>query len=210
MLTTIRASKSHQKPQSIRVSSHVYVTNISTCWLQVKTGRMHLFTAIQIVCLALLWIVKSSPISLALPFMLILTIPLRMLMTGRLFTELEMKCVSIRVISFWLRYPDVNMSLSFWISEPEGVFGMFGEINTHFSVFVSVGCRRRQSDIRGGARAGCILWISDAIVNVVCDSCQHHCILSKNLFILYEAQMNVSFTYEHKHVLSIFSWVVQI
>uniref|UniRef100_A0A671U575 Anion exchange protein n=1 Tax=Sparus aurata TaxID=8175 RepID=A0A671U575_SPAAU len=60
---------------------------------RVKTGRMHLFTAIQIVCLALLWIVKSSPVSLALPFILILTIPLRMLMTGRLFTELEMKCL---------------------------------------------------------------------------------------------------------------------
>ncbi|KAL3051463.1 hypothetical protein OYC64_001668 [Pagothenia borchgrevinki] len=60
---------------------------------RVSTGRMHLFTAIQIVCLALLWIVKSSPVSLALPFMLILTIPLRMFMTGRLFTELEMKCL---------------------------------------------------------------------------------------------------------------------
>ncbi|KAM6897662.1 solute carrier family 4 member 1b (Diego blood group) [Xenentodon cancila] len=60
---------------------------------KVSTGRMHLFTAIQIVCLAVLWIVKSSPISLALPFVLILTIPLRMLMTGRLFTEVEMKCL---------------------------------------------------------------------------------------------------------------------
>lgn len=69
--------------------------------MQVSTGRMHLFTAIQIVCLALLWIVKSSPASLALPFVLILTIPLRMFMTGRLFTELEMKCVSVYLISFW-------------------------------------------------------------------------------------------------------------
>ncbi|XP_039991589.1 solute carrier family 4 member 1b (Diego blood group) [Xiphias gladius] len=60
---------------------------------RVSTGRMHLFTAIQIVCLALLWIVKSSPVSLALPFILILTIPLRMCMTGRLFTALEMKCL---------------------------------------------------------------------------------------------------------------------
>ncbi|XP_072229077.1 solute carrier family 4 member 1b (Diego blood group) isoform X2 [Leuresthes tenuis] len=60
---------------------------------RVSTGRMHLFTTIQIVCLAVLWLVKSSPISLALPFILILTIPLRMLMTGRLFTELEMKCL---------------------------------------------------------------------------------------------------------------------
>ncbi|XP_071383785.1 solute carrier family 4 member 1b (Diego blood group) [Centroberyx affinis] len=60
---------------------------------RVSTGRMHLFTAIQIVCLAVLWIVKSSPASLALPFILILTIPLRMFMTGRLFTELEIKCL---------------------------------------------------------------------------------------------------------------------
>ncbi|XP_029383119.1 solute carrier family 4 member 1b (Diego blood group) [Echeneis naucrates] len=60
---------------------------------RVSTGRMHLFTAIQIACLALLWLVKSSPVSLALPFIIILTIPLRMFMTGRLFTELEMKCL---------------------------------------------------------------------------------------------------------------------
>ncbi|XP_056900298.1 solute carrier family 4 member 1b (Diego blood group) isoform X3 [Takifugu flavidus] len=60
---------------------------------RVSTGRMHVFTAIQIVCLAVLWIVKSSPISLALPFVLILTIPLRMFMTGHFFTEVEMKCL---------------------------------------------------------------------------------------------------------------------
>ncbi|XP_020792320.1 solute carrier family 4 member 1b (Diego blood group) [Boleophthalmus pectinirostris] len=60
---------------------------------RVSTGRMHFFTAIQVVCLAILWIVKSSPLSLALPFILILTIPLRMFMTGRIFTELEMKCL---------------------------------------------------------------------------------------------------------------------
>ncbi|XP_028825383.1 solute carrier family 4 member 1b (Diego blood group) [Denticeps clupeoides] len=59
----------------------------------VKTNRMHLFTAIQVVCLAVLWMVKSSSASLALPFVLILTIPLRMLLTGRVFTEVEMKCL---------------------------------------------------------------------------------------------------------------------
>lgn len=57
---------------------------------------MHLFTLVQVVCLAVLWAVKMSPFSLALPFVLILTIPLRMLMTGRLFTPLEMKCVRTR------------------------------------------------------------------------------------------------------------------
>lgn len=60
---------------------------------RVSTGRMHFFTAIQAVCLGVLWIVKSSPLSLALPFVLVLTIPLRMFMTGRIFTEQEMKCL---------------------------------------------------------------------------------------------------------------------
>ncbi|XP_074512409.1 solute carrier family 4 member 1a (Diego blood group) isoform X2 [Sebastes fasciatus] len=59
----------------------------------VATRKMHLFTFIQLVCLAALWIVKMSPFSLALPFVLILTIPLRMLMTGTLFTAKEMKCL---------------------------------------------------------------------------------------------------------------------
>ncbi|XP_029365370.1 solute carrier family 4 member 1a (Diego blood group) isoform X2 [Echeneis naucrates] len=60
---------------------------------RVKPLRMHLFTLIQLVCLAVLWAVKMSPFSLALPFVLILTIPLRMLMTGRIFSEMEMKCL---------------------------------------------------------------------------------------------------------------------
>nr|XP_046270507.1 solute carrier family 4 member 1a (Diego blood group) [Scatophagus argus] len=60
---------------------------------RVKTFRMHLFTLIQLVCLAVLWVVKMSPFSLALPFVLILTIPLRMFMTGRVFSNLEMKCL---------------------------------------------------------------------------------------------------------------------
>lgn len=55
--------------------------------------RMHLFTLIQLVCLAILWVVKMT-ISLALPFFLILTIPLRIFMTGRVFSVMEMKCVS--------------------------------------------------------------------------------------------------------------------
>ncbi|XP_066497774.1 solute carrier family 4 member 1a (Diego blood group) [Hoplias malabaricus] len=60
---------------------------------RVQTSRMHLFTVIQLVCLAILWVVKSSRASLALPFILILTIPLRMLLTGRLFTVMEMQCL---------------------------------------------------------------------------------------------------------------------
>uniref|UniRef100_H3CF22 Anion exchange protein n=1 Tax=Tetraodon nigroviridis TaxID=99883 RepID=H3CF22_TETNG len=60
---------------------------------RVKTMRMHLYTLIQILCLAVLWVVKMSDFSLALPFVLTLTIPLRMFMTGRVFSAMEMKCL---------------------------------------------------------------------------------------------------------------------
>ncbi|XP_061906160.1 solute carrier family 4 member 1a (Diego blood group) isoform X2 [Entelurus aequoreus] len=60
---------------------------------RVSSMRMHLFTLIQLVCLAVLWVVKISPFSLALPFILLLTVPLRMVMTGTLFSTLEMKCL---------------------------------------------------------------------------------------------------------------------
>lgn len=60
---------------------------------RVSTMRMHLFTLIQLVCLGVLWAVKMSNFSLALPFVLILTVPLRMFMTGKLFTAMEMKCL---------------------------------------------------------------------------------------------------------------------
>lgn len=60
---------------------------------QVRTLRMHLFTALQLLCLALLWAVMSTAASLAFPFILILTVPLRMVVLTRIFTEREMKCV---------------------------------------------------------------------------------------------------------------------
>ncbi|XP_077415242.1 solute carrier family 4 member 1a (Diego blood group) [Vanacampus margaritifer] len=66
--------------------SDAYATRVSTM-------RMHLFTLIQLVCLGVLWVVKMSPFSLALPFILLLTVPLRMVMTGTLFSAMEMKCL---------------------------------------------------------------------------------------------------------------------
>ncbi|KAH0626910.1 hypothetical protein JD844_002204 [Phrynosoma platyrhinos] len=60
---------------------------------KVKTWHMHLFTLTQIACLVLLWGVKSSPASLALPFLLILTVPLRRFALPFLFTDLELKCL---------------------------------------------------------------------------------------------------------------------
>ncbi|KAI5701573.1 hypothetical protein M8J75_010969 [Diaphorina citri] len=44
---------------------------------RVATSKMHLFTIIQVLCLIVLWIVKSSSISLAFPFFLILMLPVR-------------------------------------------------------------------------------------------------------------------------------------
>lgn len=63
--------------------------------LQVRTLRMHLFTGLQLVCLAVLWAVMSTVASLAFPFILILTVPLRMFLLARIFTDHEMKCVSV-------------------------------------------------------------------------------------------------------------------
>ncbi|XP_063156705.1 band 3 anion transport protein [Candoia aspera] len=60
---------------------------------KVKSWRMHIFTLTQILCLGLLWGVKSSPASLALPFILILTVPLRRFLLPVIFTDLELKCL---------------------------------------------------------------------------------------------------------------------
>lgn len=62
--------------------------------VQVRTLRMHLFTGLQLACLAVLWAVMSTVASLAFPFILILTVPLRMCLLSRIFTDREMKCVS--------------------------------------------------------------------------------------------------------------------
>lgn len=74
---------------------------------------MHLFTLIQLVCLAALWMVKMSAFSLALPFVLILTIPLRMFMTGRIFSVMEMKCVSISVYLLLSTHPGHTLCVGF-------------------------------------------------------------------------------------------------
>ncbi|XP_004707274.2 band 3 anion transport protein [Echinops telfairi] len=60
---------------------------------RVKTWRMHLFTAIQIICLVVLWVVKSTPASLTLPFVLILTVPLRRFLLPLIFRPIELQCL---------------------------------------------------------------------------------------------------------------------
>uniref|UniRef100_A0A673YUA5 Anion exchange protein n=1 Tax=Salmo trutta TaxID=8032 RepID=A0A673YUA5_SALTR len=59
---------------------------------KVKTLRMHLYTVIQLVCLAALWAVMSTVASLAFPFVLILTVPVKMFLLSRIFTAREMQC----------------------------------------------------------------------------------------------------------------------
>ncbi|KAM4705255.1 anion exchange protein 2 [Rhinophrynus dorsalis] len=60
---------------------------------KVRTLRMHLFTGLQLVCLVVLWVIMSTAASLAFPFILILTVPLRIFVLRRIFTEREMKCL---------------------------------------------------------------------------------------------------------------------
>ncbi|XP_022535905.1 anion exchange protein 3 isoform X4 [Astyanax mexicanus] len=62
---------------------HIYVT-------KVKTWRMNMFTIIQLLCIVLLWVVKSTVASLAFPFILIMTVPLRRLILTRIFEEREL------------------------------------------------------------------------------------------------------------------------
>ncbi|XP_078280960.1 anion exchange protein 2-like isoform X2 [Rhinoraja longicauda] len=58
---------------------------------KVRTRRMHIFTVIQLLCIVILWVVNKSRLSLAFPFLLILTVPLRMFALRMIFSPVEMK-----------------------------------------------------------------------------------------------------------------------
>ncbi|CAI9574825.1 unnamed protein product [Staurois parvus] len=78
ILLTLKPPKYHPKES--------YVT-------RVKTWRMHVFTLIQMICLVGLFAVMLTPASLALPFLLILTVPLRKFLLPKIFSSLELKCL---------------------------------------------------------------------------------------------------------------------
>ncbi|XP_058121393.1 band 3 anion transport protein isoform X2 [Anopheles ziemanni] len=59
---------------------------------RVPTWKMHIFTLVQVLALAMLWAVKSSPFSLAFPFFLILMVPIRKQME-KLFSPLELRAL---------------------------------------------------------------------------------------------------------------------
>ena len=54
---------------------------------------MHLFTGLQLMCLAVLWIVKSSTLALAFPFFVVGLVPFRMTLKY-LFNPRELDAVS--------------------------------------------------------------------------------------------------------------------
>ncbi|XP_075701299.1 band 3 anion transport protein-like [Rhinoderma darwinii] len=60
---------------------------------RVKTWRMHVFTLLQVICLVALLVVMFSSAKLALPFVLILTVPFRRFLLPCIFTNLELKCL---------------------------------------------------------------------------------------------------------------------
>uniref|UniRef100_A0A2M4B9X8 Anion exchange protein n=1 Tax=Anopheles marajoara TaxID=58244 RepID=A0A2M4B9X8_9DIPT len=59
---------------------------------RVPTWKMHLFTLVQVLALSMLWAVKSSPFSLALPFFLIMMVPTRH-MLEKIFSPLELRAL---------------------------------------------------------------------------------------------------------------------
>ena len=61
---------------------------------------MHLFTIVQIICLATLWTVKESQIALAFPFFVLLMVPFRMMLKF-----LPMFHFSLKPFEFWKKGP---------------------------------------------------------------------------------------------------------
>ncbi|XP_065074363.1 band 3 anion transport protein isoform X5 [Ochlerotatus camptorhynchus] len=59
---------------------------------RVPSWKMHIFTVVQVLALAMLWAVKSSSISLAFPFFLIMMVPIRKQME-RLYSPLELRAL---------------------------------------------------------------------------------------------------------------------
>jgi len=68
---------------------------------------MHLFTGIQLVCLCILWSIKSSSFSLLFPFFLIMMIPVRSQLCDKIFTTKELRAVSVNGLIFTFYFENV-------------------------------------------------------------------------------------------------------
>lgn len=60
---------------------------------RVPAWKMHLYTMVQVLALAILWTVKSTDFSLAFPFFLIMMVPLRQYL-AMFFNPRELNAVS--------------------------------------------------------------------------------------------------------------------
>lgn len=60
---------------------------------KVRTWKMHAFTGIQLLMLAILWIVKQSPAALCFPFVLMLLIPIRLYLLPYAFANMELNAL---------------------------------------------------------------------------------------------------------------------
>ncbi|XP_035714633.1 band 3 anion transport protein isoform X1 [Folsomia candida] len=72
-----------------QVNNHPQVPYVQ----RVKTSKMHLFTVIQVLCLATLLGVRQTSAALAIPFLLILLVPLRLFGLERLFKPSELQAL---------------------------------------------------------------------------------------------------------------------
>jgi len=59
----------------------------------VQPWRIHVYTFVQIICLIILWFVKSTFLKIAFPFFLVLTVPLRRKIISRFYTERELQAL---------------------------------------------------------------------------------------------------------------------
>ena len=76
----------------------MYVSTSRLALLQVRTLRMHSYTFIQVICLGVLWVVKSTQAALGFPFVLLLLVPLRRYLLPKIYTETELEEVRTHVV----------------------------------------------------------------------------------------------------------------
>ena len=72
----------------------------------VPTWKMHVYTFIQCVGLAILWAVKSSPASLFFPFFIVAMIPLRLSLKF-FYSPTELEAVSIDIFEHTVMFPKI-------------------------------------------------------------------------------------------------------
>ncbi|KAA0201928.1 hypothetical protein HAZT_HAZT004769 [Hyalella azteca] len=60
---------------------------------EVRTWKMHLYTAVQVSMIVVLWVVKQSMFALCFPFILLMLIPIRFFVFPRVFSPTELRAL---------------------------------------------------------------------------------------------------------------------